>query len=157
MGFHQLFHPYYIHLIGNLTEEQEKIISQLNTENIVVHGSLSTSEYFRIASKCDIGIGSLALFRKNLNEASTLKVREMLAMGLPVYSGHKDSAFAEDYQFYYCTKKFNLQEMITYALNHKTTSRDKIRSSACQLIEKKNIMTNFIEQIECLTSKNMHS
>lgn len=39
----------------------------------------------------NIGIGTLALHRKGMKEASPLKVREYLAYGLPVILGYKDT------------------------------------------------------------------
>jgi hypothetical protein len=45
----------------------------------------------RLAERCDIGIGSLALFRNQMQEACTLKVREYWARGLPFVLGYDDS------------------------------------------------------------------
>ena len=45
----------------------------------------------RLAETCDIGIGSLALFRNQMQEACTLKVREYWARGLPFVLGYDDS------------------------------------------------------------------
>lgn len=40
-----------------------------------------------------IAIGTLGLHRKSMNEASPLKVRHYLALGLPVISAHTDTDF----------------------------------------------------------------
>jgi hypothetical protein len=45
--------------------------------------------------KCSICIGTLALYRKNLEEASPLKVREYIASGYPVIIGYEDTAFSD--------------------------------------------------------------
>lgn len=42
---------------------------------------------------CQVCIGTLALHRKNMTEASPLKTREYLAHGFPVIIGYKDTAF----------------------------------------------------------------
>jgi hypothetical protein len=41
-------------------------------------------------ARADVGIGTLALHRKQLHEASPLKVREYLAVGLPVLYAYED-------------------------------------------------------------------
>lgn len=65
--------------------------------NVTYHGYLSKEEYDVIVRQCHIGIGTLALFRKDMREACPLKVREYLAYGLPVIIGYKDTAF-NDFQ-----------------------------------------------------------
>lgn len=61
--------------------------------NVVVHGFLSRDAYLSLMAKADVGIGTLALHRKRMNEASPLKTREYLAYGLPVIIGYRDSDF----------------------------------------------------------------
>ena len=41
-------------------------------------------------ASADVGIGTLGLHRKSMDEASPLKVREYLAVGLPVLYGYRD-------------------------------------------------------------------
>lgn len=67
--------------------------SSVVPENIKFHGYLNMGAYRDIIKRCDIGLSTLALHRKNLNEASSLKCREYLAYGLPVITGYKDTAF----------------------------------------------------------------
>lgn len=62
-------------------------------ENVQAHGFLTQDQYEPILAAADIGIGVLGLHRKGLNEASPIKVREYLAYGLPVISGHPDTDF----------------------------------------------------------------
>ena len=62
-------------------------------ENVKAHGYLTQELYEPILETGDIGIGVLGLHRKGLNEASPIKVREYLAYGLPVISGHPDTDF----------------------------------------------------------------
>ncbi|MOA45721.1 hypothetical protein D3C78_1681500 [compost metagenome] len=49
--------------------------------------------------QADVAIGSLALYRKKMGEASPLKVREYLAYGLPVINGYLDTDFPEEVHF----------------------------------------------------------
>ncbi len=71
-----------VHIVGDENES--------TSPNIFFYGSLQTSEYREIASKCVAGIGTLNLSAKQMEEASPLKVREYLAMGLPVITRYRD-------------------------------------------------------------------
>ena len=64
-------------------------------ENIKFYGYLQKEEYLEIVRKCDIGLGTVALHRKKMYEASPLKVREYLAYGLPIIIGYSDTAFVK--------------------------------------------------------------
>jgi glycosyltransferase involved in cell wall biosynthesis len=61
--------------------------------NLQVHGVLGATEYREILARCDVGLGTLALYRKGMAEASPLKVREYLAHGLPTIIGYEDTDF----------------------------------------------------------------
>jgi hypothetical protein len=58
--------------------------------NVSFYGTLEASEYYEIASKCVAGVGTLKLSAKQMQEASPLKVRQYLAMGLPVIIRYRD-------------------------------------------------------------------
>lgn len=68
-------------------------------ENIEFHGYLQPEEYRKLARESDVGIGTLALYRKGFGEASPLKVREYLALGLPIIIGYKDTDFVDGGDF----------------------------------------------------------
>lgn len=59
--------------------------------NVSAHGELSASEYRPILEQADAAISSLAWYRNGMNEASPLKSREYLALGLPVIGGYSDT------------------------------------------------------------------
>ena len=60
------------------------------TANVTWHGPLERDDVLRVLAKADLAIGTLALHRKSMSEASPLKVREYLAVGLPVLYGYVD-------------------------------------------------------------------
>jgi glycosyltransferase involved in cell wall biosynthesis len=62
-------------------------------QNIEAHGEMERDSYLPLMSAADVAIGPLALHRKNLHEASALKVAEYLAYGLPVILGCPEAAF----------------------------------------------------------------
>ncbi len=59
--------------------------------NVSVHGELDAAEYLPILASADVGIGTLALYRNRMSEASPLKTREYLALGLPVIGAYEDT------------------------------------------------------------------
>ena len=69
------------------------------SENLILHGKLTSEEIGELAQNCDIGIGTLALHRKGGAEACPLKVREYLALGLPVIIAYNDTDFPEPRDF----------------------------------------------------------
>ncbi len=52
------------------------------SKNIIIYGSKNKEEYYNIASKCDVGLGSLAMYRQNLKEGSTLKSTRNACYGI---------------------------------------------------------------------------
>lgn len=58
--------------------------------NISWHGRLGRADLISVLSRADVGLGTLALHRKAMDEAASLKVREYLAFGLPVIYANVD-------------------------------------------------------------------
>jgi glycosyltransferase involved in cell wall biosynthesis len=81
--------------IGPLSDETQ---SQL-PPNVVAHGFLTKSQYEQIFREADVAIGSMALYRNNMSEASPLKVREYLSYGVPTIVGYKETDFPESTPF----------------------------------------------------------
>jgi hypothetical protein len=82
------FMPSYLFNVVGITDKFVNVPS-----NAIFHGVLTQSEYFPIAERCVLGIGTLNLKAKGMTEASSLKVREYLGMGLPVFLRHTDTDF----------------------------------------------------------------
>lgn len=127
-----------IHLIGHLSDSQKQQIAALGVRAEVfrIHGFLETEAYRTLISKSDVGLGSLAMDRQNLREGATLKVREMLGMGLPVYSGHADTALNAKFPFYHQVAEVDIVELERFARDMKRHSRSKVRTAATPFIEK---------------------
>lgn len=64
--------------------------------NVQLHPPMARAAYAPLLARADVGIGSLALHRAGLREASPLKVREYLAHGLPVALAHEDTDLTAD-------------------------------------------------------------
>lgn len=87
---------------GMVTSELQKLMHDLNIiDHITFKGFLKGSELMNCYEESHIGVGSLALFRKNLEEASELKAREYAVIGLPFIASGIDPDFPEDISFRY--------------------------------------------------------
>ncbi len=59
--------------------------------NVRFHGELRGAELSAVLASSDVGLGTLALHRKNMEEACPLKVREYLMNRLPVVIGYRET------------------------------------------------------------------
>lgn len=62
-------------------------------------GPMSRGEIAQHLKSCHLAVGTLALHRKKMQEASPLKVRECLMLGLPMIIGYYDSDISPDKRF----------------------------------------------------------
>jgi glycosyltransferase involved in cell wall biosynthesis len=80
------FHCY---IAGNIEEQLVAEARSIPNLTLLSHQSLTSLD--ELVDRCHIGVGSLALFRNNMKEACTLKVREYWARGLPFVIGYDDT------------------------------------------------------------------
>ena len=89
-------------------------------ERVLFHGPLHGTELDRMVSACDVGLGSLAMFRFGLQNGMPLKQREYMARGLPFVCAVNDPAIPEDPRF--CLRVPNdesplaMEEILSFAL-----------------------------------------
>jgi glycosyltransferase involved in cell wall biosynthesis len=138
-----------IHLIGNMSSVDKKTKDSVQFSEVYeLHGFLKEEDYKNVIGKCDIGFGSFAMDREGLTEGATLKVRELLAMGFPVISGHSDVSLPHDFPYYYNVSAINLEEILDYARKMKSISRQGIRSESRKYIEKRVAMEKVIKWLD---------
>lgn len=138
-----------LHLIGDISKKQRDEITldpALNTL-FVIHGTLSGDSLRAVLSRCDVGIGSLAMFRQNLTEGSTLKVRELLGSGIPVFSGHIDTALPEDFPFYYYAEDWTLDDLVGYCQRMKRHDREAVRLASEPFLNKEQYMRSIVKML----------
>jgi hypothetical protein len=80
----------YLHLAGI-----NKILSEYHDTFVIKHGYCNREEIEVLISRCHLALGTFAFLRKGLNEASTLKMREYGARGIPVVYGHFDPDYKQ--------------------------------------------------------------
>ena len=91
---------------------------------------------------CDGGISSLALFRNGLNEASSIKTRQYLSLGIPVIAGCRDTAIDLEFKYYNLVNKNNIPKILKSFKKFKKISRIEISDESLPLISKENSIKN---------------
>lgn len=109
-------------IAGNVNAELKARIS--NMPNVVHCPTVVGPSLDKLIEESHVGIGSLALFGKQMREASTLKVREYWARALPFVIGHCDtdvmscpeaSVFCLNLEMDGSTGEFDFQKVVTFA------------------------------------------
>jgi len=138
-----------IHLIGNVLDQDMYRIKNnpFLRELFCIHGMLTEDNYRKLLDKCDIGLSSFSLNKKGLAEASTLKVRELLALGIPVYSGHIDCAVNGDFKYYRFDRDLNIESLVEFGFSMKKFLRSDVSSYSKKFIDKYFIMKRFIDSV----------
>ena len=133
---HKCDRPFRLHLVGRVSPDDEKVAAA--DPRIVLHGLLKGDEIKALTARCDLGLASFALHRKNMYEACTLKVREYLSCGVPVYSGHED-VFPQGFRFYRRGKPL-LNDILRYADECRSVSRGEVAREAQPFISKESLL-----------------
>lgn len=87
----ELLNDWEFNIIGYSQSDFSKILPS----NVLAYGLLQSVQYASIMAKADVAIGTIGLHRIGINEASSLKVRECLAYGIPTVIGYRDTDFPQ--------------------------------------------------------------
>jgi hypothetical protein len=77
-----------IDIVGEIYQSSFKKIKL--PQHILFHGSKNDNEIIELAKNANMGLSTIGLFMKNMEEACPLKSREYISMGLPFIYGYKD-------------------------------------------------------------------
>jgi len=129
-----------------------------NTEcvpsNIQFHGFLDRAGVKEVLMKTDVACGSLALHRNDMREASSLKVREAVAYGIPILLGSIDtdlSNLGSEYFLQIPNCENNVDEnaekirSFAYRMMGKRLNRDAVASHIDQRYKEENRLAFFDE------------
>lgn len=128
-----------LHLVGRVFDADRERAAE--DRRVVMHGLLKPAQIRDLTRRCDVGLASFALHRKGMQEACTLKVREYLAAGVPVYSGYRD-VFPEHFRFYRNGKP-EFSTILQFAMECRGASRGVVAESAYEYISKKVLLQKF--------------
>ncbi|MFV5366317.1 glycosyltransferase family 1 protein [Acinetobacter oleivorans] len=137
-----------LHLVGKLLSQDLECAKK--DSRIILHGIQNKEFIENLANQCHVALGSFALERKNMKEACTLKVREYLSLGLPVYSGHKD-VFPESFKFYKLGKP-KINEILNYATDCSSYNRSIVVEEARNYIDKSVLTLKLYTDLKDLTN-----
>lgn len=130
-----------LHVVGAIPSELRKII--IHDRRVHLHGALGRKELSIVYAYCDIGLSAFALHRKGMMQACSLKVRDYLRYGLPVYSSH-DDIFPESFP-YYRNGKPCIENIIQYFDEMVGIKRRDIASTARPFIDKTLLVKDLYE------------
>jgi hypothetical protein len=133
-----------LHVVGEA--ESLDINMAKSDTRISFHGHLDPESLKAILESADVGLSSFGLHRMGMSEACTLKTREYLGNGIPVYSGHRD-VFPEHFPFYR-TGEPAIASILNYARSMSGVERPSVRESAAPYIEKKCLLKQFYNFLE---------
>lgn len=125
-----------LHLVGDVGEQDRAAIG--DDPRFQLHGKLGKGEIAHLSKRAALGLGSFALDRKRMREACTLKVREYLSLGLPVYSGHFD-IFPNDFP-YYRAGPCQIERIMEMALEARSWEREHVRAASAKYIDKRSLL-----------------
>lgn len=143
-SIHQCQDDFVLHVVGDVSEVDKRAAQ--GDARIHFHGRLSHDEISALAARCVVGLSSLALDRNGMAEACTLKVRQYLMLGLPVYAGYKD-VFPATFP-YYRQGPCDVRAILEFAAEHARTSREVISVAAHGYIDKRELLRNMYEGLQ---------
>lgn len=130
--------PLLLHVVGTLSDEDRAAAEQ--EPRVVLHGRLTPAGIAALARTCTVGLTSFALDRKDMTQACTLKVREYLQQGLPVYAGHLE-VFPESFP-YVRSGTADVASIVAYARTMAGTRRETVRDTAAPYIDKRMLLAD---------------
>lgn len=135
--------PFTLHVVGEIDAAQRRAVE--GDTRFCLHGLLSHTQVEQLAARCCVGLGSFALHRKDMHQACTLKVREYLVAGLPVYAGHAD-VFDEAFP-YFRHGECELEPMIDFARRFSSVSRRDVAAAARPWIDKERLVAKLYGEL----------
>lgn len=133
-----------LHVVGNVgANESSRCMAD---RRIILHGRLAEEAIRDLASRCWIGLSSFGLFRNRMEEACTLKVREYLMLGLPVYAGYSD-VFPDTFPFF-AKGPADLDVILSYARSMRTQGKARVSAEARPYIDKTVLLRDVYERLK---------
>jgi nucleoside-diphosphate-sugar epimerase/glycosyltransferase involved in cell wall biosynthesis len=134
-----------VHIVGALNSED---LSRCKRDDrFVLHGVLKTDQLRKLMSRSWCGLSSFAIQRNGMTEACSLKVREYLSFGLPVYASHKDAGFTDTFIFFKIGP-VAIDEILEFAQSVRSYSRQHIYDEARSFICKTSLLNRFYTELE---------
>jgi glycosyltransferase involved in cell wall biosynthesis len=146
--------PIELHLVGNIGPDlMQQIESHPRRSQIVVHGFVNSSTIPALLATGDLCLSAFNSMVTGLSQASRLKVRHMLALGVPVIGGEADTSFPPGFRFYAQVPAPDLSVIVAHALEWRSAKRVEIRAAAAPYIDKAAIVQEQYLWLKALVGK----
>jgi len=132
-----------VHVVGGLTKSQEDMLAA--DSRFACHGFLEKVEIDELMSRCTLGLSTFGIHRKRFTEGNTLKAREYLRAGLPVYAGHID-IFDQSFP-YHMDGPADFDKILGYADKMIHVDRFEVSAASRPLIEKKQLVAKMYKKL----------
>ncbi len=138
---------------GSLAKWQA-LVQELGVDNrVTFHGPLYGKALDDRVAACDVGVGSLGMYRYGITQGMTLKLREYLARGLPFISAVDDPALPEDPAFALRVPNddtsIDMQAVVTFAQHAKQApdAAARMRAYAQQNLSWEGVLRGVLERV----------
>lgn len=139
-----------IHVVGQVSSRDRQLV--LSDSRFREYGILPSEEISNLAARSHLGLSAFALGRIGIEQACPLKVREYLAMGLPVAGDHRE-VFPKSFNFYVQLSQ-SIEQYLDAAESFRTVSREAVRAAAWPHIQKRALVKNLYQELSELNSDN---
>lgn len=98
----RLFPEIAIDIVGCTTRDWQQVTGRAESPpaQLKFHGPLPRADYEPLLHGATAALGSMALFKNQMEEACPLKVREYLAFGLPIIAAYRDTDIPDDAEYF---------------------------------------------------------
>lgn len=140
------------HIVGSsqTIDDLHRMADDLNLHNVFFHGVKTTEELNEMYEQFDVGLGCLALHRRNADIDTTLKVIEYYCRGLPVVtSGKCPSSNVEEYTIFVddSEEPLSIPDILNDYKQINVNKKRQISMIAREIFSWDSIMTNLIKRM----------
>lgn len=133
-----------LHVVGRVNAQLRR--QAADDSRVTFHGSLVRAELALLAQSCWVGLSSFALSRNGMEQACTLKVREYLSQGIPVYCGYAETLPTH---FPFVRRgPAKIGEILRYCNEVRNVARLDVRESAMPYIDKAELLIKLYHELK---------
>ena len=147
-----------LHMVGGdgdgSLEKWRALSVELGLESkVLFEGPLYGDALDRRIAQCDVGVGSLGMYRYGLQSATTLKLREYMARGLPFLSAVEDPTLPDEPDFALKVPNddtpISMEEVVAFARQAKQSSDTpaRMRAWAMERMSWKGVLAPVLEKV----------
>ena len=123
-------------------------------DKVIFHGAMHGDALNALIARCDVGIGSLGMYRYGYQTATTLKLREYMARGLPFVTAVYDPTLPDDPDFALHVPNddtpIDMAEIVRFARKVKaeTDLPERMRACANQRMSWDGVLRGVLERLD---------